>query len=328
MFRVFLFLTVLIPSAAYAIDYTPLVNLPFVGSEGPTTGGYLVAIFKLLIGLAGIIAVVRLVLCGFKAIVSPIPSARHDANECVLGVVSGLLLIFSSWIILDQINPKILSTEFAPPTIIGNTGNSSGDGQPGAPVDCGSANLCSGNSPGQTLCFSANAACAPYAAYADRYAGGGINASVLREVMAQESSCNIGQTNPISGACGLMQLVPSTAQVYRGACGVTSQIDCAWLRNPANAEASVCLAAAYLRSLQSGICGGGIRQVLAGYNGGFGACQMSQDCASMQSCDGGSVRRWECPYDNPQHTICNKDRTSGNYEETRRYVPEILTCLQ
>ena len=102
------------PSNASMIDYTPLVNLPFIGSGVQTIGGYLLSLFRLLIGLCGILAVVRMVICGFEAIISLNPSARSEASSCVLGALTGLLLALSAWLLLYQINPTILNTNFQP----------------------------------------------------------------------------------------------------------------------------------------------------------------------------------------------------------------------
>ncbi len=323
LFIVFVFF---LPSTAFALDYSPLAELPFVGTGVQTISGYLLSIFRLLIGLAGVMAVVRMVLCGFQAMMSLNPAARGEASQCVVGAITGLLLAFSSWLILGQINPTLLETDFSPPSV---SSVSSGGQQPGVPnTQCDTANLCQGASSGGTPCFSApgNTLCSDvYSSYADRYAGGGISASVLREVMAQESGCDVSRTS--GEAHGLMQLKLDTANMYRGACGVTEAITVGWLRSASNAEASVCLAAAYLRSLYGGVCSGNIRQTLAGYNGGGpGACAtMSQDCQTMTNCDGGTMRSWECPYEDPAHTQCNTGANS--FQQTRNYVREILYCL-
>jgi hypothetical protein len=64
---------------------------------------------------------------------------------------------------------------------------------------------------------------------------------------------------------------------------------------------------------------------IAAYNGGPGAIDPSIDCAPdnplppTTSCAGGVVRRWECPWDNKEHT----DQNEG-FQETRNYVPVIL----
>ena len=159
---------------------------------------------------------------------------------------------------------------------------------------------------------------------------GGLSSSALiKSFIINESSCNIDAYNsirdPSTGilreSCGPMQMQPGTANTLKQFCGITGNITCSWLRNPANIDGIVCLGAQYIKSLSSGVCGASIRNIAAGYNGGAGACGPSRDCASEKSCDGGIVRRWECLYDNVQHTICNT-----RYDETKAYAPKVIAC--
>jgi hypothetical protein len=119
-----------------------------------------------------------------------------------------------------------------------------------------------------------------------------------------------------------MQLQPATANMFKNRCGVTENITAAWLTNPANADKSICIAAAYINSIAAGTCGSQPRNIYAGYNAGSGNCAPSRDCASDKSCDGGVMKRWECPYDDPQHTVCN----TGMYE-TKQGATYVNYCL-
>jgi soluble lytic murein transglycosylase-like protein len=142
--------------------------------------------------------------------------------------------------------------------------------------------------------------------------------------MFKESSCSINQVSS-HGAAGLMQLLPSTANQYRNRCGVAQLIDAAWLTNPANASVSICIAAEFIRAMAQTQCGSDPHHLAAGYNGGpAGACGISTDCAGEQSCTGGAKKRWECLYNNPQHTSCNTGPNS--YEQTRNYVSSVYYC--
>ena len=119
-----------------------------------------------------------------------------------------------------------------------------------------------------------------------------------------------------------MQLQPSTANIFKTQCGISASITCGWLTDSANAEASICIAAKYIKSLVGGTCGSDIRNIAAGYNGGVGACGNSNDCKNDTSCDGGTVRRWECLFDSqPPPLRCNT-----GYDETRAYAPKVLAC--
>ncbi len=180
---------------------------------------------------------------------------------------------------------------------------------------------------GVNLCQASSMACSAstcnqYVGAINQYAGRGASANLLKAIMIKESSCNI---NADSGhAYGLMQLIPSTANIYKSFCGITENITSVWLKTPANASASICIASIYLTSLSESECGGpnggSIRGIAAGYNGGSGACNQSADCTG-NSCDGSAVKRWECLYDDTQHNTCNT-----GYDETRDYAAKVLYC--
>lgn len=153
----------------------------------------------------------------------------------------------------------------------------------------------------------------------------GVNVvKMVKAIMSQESGGNISVSNGES--VGLMQMKPSTANNYKSGC-TTANIDAAWLKNPDNAQASICIAVNYLKSL-SGTCGCNVRQIAAAYNGGPSACAASTSCASCSMCGTEPTRRWECLWDGPdgEHTSCNADRSSGSFGETRVYVPEVSYC--
>ncbi len=253
MFVFALVLASFLPITAFAIDYRPLVDLPIVGSGAQSISGYLISIFRLLIGVAGVLAVGRMVICGFQAIISISPSGREEASQCVLGAVTGLLLALSAWLILYQVNPVLIRGELTLPV----TGTLPGGGTPpglggGTPAQCDMRNLCQGESSGPS-CSGSNSQCAQYSAYANEFASGRVSANLIREIMAQESSCNISAGSSV-GACGLMQLLPSTANQHKRACGIPSytSITCDWLRDPVNARLSICLASQELSALSRG----------------------------------------------------------------------------
>ena len=163
-------------------------------------------------------------------------------------------------------------------------------------------------------------ACSQYVTAINQYAGGVASANLLKAVMIKESACNISADS--GHAYGLMQLVPSTANIYKSRCNVTENITATWLKTPANATASICIASEFIRALSSTSCGSTTRNLAAGYNGGSGACANSVSCAGTEkSCDGLAIKKWECLYDNPQHNACNT-----GYYETRDYATKVLYC--
>lgn len=164
---------------------------------------------------------------------------------------------------------------------------------------------------------------------------GRANAKILEAIMVNESSCNVDTVGP-TGDYGLMQMKPETANRFREGCEVTQttttngqktevpvQITAAWLMAEENVEKSVCVADNYINSLK-GACGSDPYHLAGGYNGGAGVCALSRDCADIDSCSGGGkMRRWECPWDDKEHTIKNT-----GYEPTRKYAPKVAACAR
>ncbi len=196
----------------------------------------------------------------------------------------------------------------------GNNPQPVAPGQPGQPAICGAnLNLCQG----QAMSCS-NSSCSQFVEYVNAYEGGAATASLLKAIMIKESSCNSNAQSSV-GAAGLMQMLPSTANIYKNRCGITATIDEAWLKN--NPKGSVCLASEYLRALSQGVCGSNPSNIAAGYNGGATACQQSISCSGTQTC-GETTRKWECLYDDVSRTQCNT-----GYNETRDYATKVLYCM-
>jgi hypothetical protein len=175
--------------------------------------------------------------------------------------------------------------------------------------------------------------CNQYVAAINDAAGkSGVSANLLKATMFKESACQAGAENTGGNSYGLMQMQPGTANTFADKCGVQSgSITPSWLKDPANANKSICLAAFFLKSLADGGCGYAPRNILAGYSGGPGACMDSRNCSEDTSCSGEDVRRWECLYDDDAHTVCNGDNTvigsSSKYNETRYSVVNKLYCV-
>jgi len=103
--------TVLV-GVAGAQGYVPLAPLPGVGAgESVDLGKYLTAMFKIGIGIAGVFAVLMIVVGGIQFIGGASnPSERSAAKEKITNAIFGLILALSSWLILNTINPNLLKT--------------------------------------------------------------------------------------------------------------------------------------------------------------------------------------------------------------------------
>ena len=71
---------------------------------------YLLSLFKIAIGLAGVLAVVMIVVCGIRMMGESV-SGKEAAKECIRNALLGLILAIASWALLYTINPALVSTK-------------------------------------------------------------------------------------------------------------------------------------------------------------------------------------------------------------------------
>lgn len=97
-------------------EYVLLAQLPCVGGgdcknvdEKTTLEKYLPGMFKLLIGLSAVAAVLNIVIGGFQYMSSDAIQSKGAGRERVKNSIYGLILVIGAWIILNEINPKLLS---------------------------------------------------------------------------------------------------------------------------------------------------------------------------------------------------------------------------
>jgi|GEM_PF-4901670 len=113
---VFVFLAFFAPWIASAQStYTLLAPLP--GLTTVTLTVYLEGIVRVTIGVAGILAVIMIVICGIQMIGSPSVSQKSESKECIWNAILGLLLAIGSWVILNTINEQLLRSDFTPPLL-------------------------------------------------------------------------------------------------------------------------------------------------------------------------------------------------------------------
>lgn len=106
------------------IPYTPLAKLP-LGKEGAlldtyTISTYLSGMFKLIIALGAAFAVLMGITGGIQYVASGIsPSARSGAKERITNAIIGLVIVLTSYLILNTIDPKLVAFNFQLPPIEG-----------------------------------------------------------------------------------------------------------------------------------------------------------------------------------------------------------------
>jgi len=121
-------------------------------SANQTPESYLQNVFQFGIGVAAVLAVIMLIICGLQYLTTESFSGKGGAKQCIWAAVGGLMLVFISWIILNTINPDLLRFDFtsirdagkALPTSPGNE-NEEGGGDIFDESDFGGTGLRSGS---------------------------------------------------------------------------------------------------------------------------------------------------------------------------------------
>jgi type IV secretory pathway VirB2 component (pilin) len=109
-------------SAETDTTYTPLVSLPGISGlekgvpfetdpiKNPCPfGKYLNIIIKLFFGIAGVLAVVMIVMGGIQYMTSELISSKEEGKNTIVHAILGLLLALGAWLILNAINPDLLN---------------------------------------------------------------------------------------------------------------------------------------------------------------------------------------------------------------------------
>ena len=85
-----------------------IINQP-AGSQEVSLGHYLSLLFKTLIGLAGGISVLIIVVSGLQYIISEVPGVKTESKGRITNALVGLVLALSAWLILYTINPDLVN---------------------------------------------------------------------------------------------------------------------------------------------------------------------------------------------------------------------------
>lgn len=85
------------------------VSLSGSGAFNGNLADFFNLLFRSAIVIGAILAVLRLAYAGWMYMGSDVWSSKQRAKDAIWGVVLGLLLLLSVWLILKQINPEILN---------------------------------------------------------------------------------------------------------------------------------------------------------------------------------------------------------------------------
>lgn len=88
-------------------SFVPITGgLPGIESNA-SFGDYVNSFFQIALGVAALLAIVRIMYAGFKYLFSEVVTDKASAKDELIGAVLGLLVVFGAITILNEINPNI-----------------------------------------------------------------------------------------------------------------------------------------------------------------------------------------------------------------------------
>ena len=106
-----LIIVIATPALAFAQSkYVPLIDIPLLTQAGDTGfSGYINFLYSLSIGIAGLLAVIKIIVAGVKYMFSDVITNKAAAKGEIKGALLGLLLILGAYLILNTINPQLVT---------------------------------------------------------------------------------------------------------------------------------------------------------------------------------------------------------------------------
>ncbi len=318
------------------VTFRPQIGLPgskfIAGQEieitGATIGEYVAALYAFVVGAIGIIAALMVLYGGLKWLTAAGNLSRvQDAKEQISSAIIGVVLAFCAYILLLTISPKLVkfrSLELTPvaPIAFEFKGDVAGDakGAPQGQIIIGDIPTWLTTTKAKSITY--NGVTKTLGEWVTQYATDTqVPEKLIYGIMYVESGGRIDIGTSPAGACGLMQLLPSTAGH-----------SCLEL---ANGALSLQVASAYIKGLITSPCPSGENiiqrkdgswascdpqksacgstdpksdptYVIAAYNGGRGANCHSIDCPGQTW--------WQC-------------EANTGYAETRYYVEAVKEVM-
>lgn len=98
---------------AFAQTYTPLTKggIPLVSGNVLDMQGLLNALLGLTVGVAALLAIIMIVIGGFQYMTTDSAFKMGNAKERITSAIIGLLIVLAAVLILQTINPDIVSLD-------------------------------------------------------------------------------------------------------------------------------------------------------------------------------------------------------------------------
>ena len=277
------------------LTYTPLEEIPGFGKPTSYTE-YVLAIYNFGLWTVGISAVLMISFGAFMYITSAgNSSTTGKAKGIISDAIAGVVLALASYVLIYTINPTLLNIN-SPSLLVGGISGGSGSATLGTSSGTGSTskgytNACPDSGSTTPIDYSkatsdsaikSDSTCDHYDTLFNKYGVDGVDPKMLKAIAQIESSCGKNKGPSSSGACGLMQILPKTANA-----------SCDRLNN--DDDFSIKTAASLIRESLKSSCVTSASDkkaaIFAGYNSGYGcgsaACSPKKHalCASSD-CSG------------------------------------------
>lgn len=112
---IIVFVVLLLPAISHAA-FQPLIGIPGISDPNLNFNDYVNALYALSISIAGLLAVIKIIIAGVKYMLSDVVTSKQEAIGDIKGALIGLLIVLSAVLILNIINPQLTtSTLFTSP---------------------------------------------------------------------------------------------------------------------------------------------------------------------------------------------------------------------
>jgi hypothetical protein len=293
-------------SSSGGLVYTPMEQIPGFGKPGDFPS-HIMAVYNFGLWVVGLAALLMISIGGFIYITSAGNNSQTGkAKAIITDAIIGILMALTSYLLLYTINPALVQIQpLKPLEGAPGTGAAGVPGVPGGPggTTNGYKAACPNTSATTPIDYTKAASDnnIKVSSNCDKYNftnNSGVDPKLLKSIAQLETSCGSNNVTSTSGACGLMQMLPSTARKLGGLSGDDATI-CNQLKS--NDALAIQLASKYVSQASSDPCVTSASNknaaLFAGYNSGYGcgsaACSPKHALCASSDCQAGT-RAFEC----------------------------------
>lgn len=109
-------------------QFQPLIGIPGLTDAELNFNTYINTLYTLSISIAGLLAVIKIIIAGVKYMLSDVVSSKQSAIGDIKGALLGLLIVLAAFVILNTINPELTRSRLFLDPVTQATGGGSGGG--------------------------------------------------------------------------------------------------------------------------------------------------------------------------------------------------------